>query len=231
MAKSRTKERFMHTIPVFTNAGECGWLVLWKKVPDKVLAELEDTLPDQEDSFSEEEGLGLFFPDALHDDGLDVIESCYENVVWCQDCVEGHPCSAWTVDFDAEGFMPRDPESSESFKSKASAGGGKPFNLKAWIAERKAEWAEYKEVYEDVADIAKQFFEAAKEVRASVAAPPGSMSAAEAATVLGVSWPCDDETLKAAFKKAAMKAHPDREGGSAEKMKRVIAARDALQGS
>lgn len=37
----------------------------------------------------------------------------------------------------------------------------------------------------------------------------------------------DAATVQAAFKKAALKAHPDR-GGSAEEMKKVLAARTVM---
>ena len=38
---------------------------------------------------------------------------------------------------------------------------------------------------------------------------------------LGVARDCDDDALKKAYKKMAMKTHPDRKGGNQEDFKRV----------
>jgi hypothetical protein len=45
--------------------------------------------------------------------------------------------------------------------------------------------------------------------------------------VLGVSWPCSAEELKAAYRRLALRAHPDR-GGSAEEFRRVNEAYERL---
>jgi len=45
---------------------------------------------------------------------------------------------------------------------------------------------------------------------------------------LGVARDCDDDALKKAYKKMAMKTHPDRKGGNQEDFKRVAEAYDCL---
>ena len=56
---------------------------------------------------------------------------------------------------------------------------------------------------------------------------PTKMNAQEAAAVLGVGLPCSESQLKAAFKRAALKAHPDR-GGSDEAMAKINVAMEVL---
>lgn len=55
----------------------------------------------------------------------------------------------------------------------------------------------------------------------------GNMSVEAAAKTIGVSWPVSPEDLEKAFKRAAMKAHPDR-GGSDAAMRVVLTAREVL---
>ncbi len=51
---------------------------------------------------------------------------------------------------------------------------------------------------------------------------------AKAAAEIGVSWPATLEQVDVAFKKAVQERHPDREGGSTERMKAANNARDIL---
>lgn len=53
------------------------------------------------------------------------------------------------------------------------------------------------------------------------------MSPEQAARLLGLSWPCAKDAIAPAFKKAALRAHPDR-GGSDEAMAKINAARETL---
>jgi hypothetical protein len=59
---------------------------------------------------------------------------------------------------------------------------------------------------------------------------PSGMSVKSAAKTLGVEWPVTKEGLEQAFKKAAMKAHPDL-GGSDAAMKALLMAREVLMRS
>jgi len=58
-------------------------------------------------------------------------------------------------------------------------------------------------------------------------AVPSVNEAAAAAAVLGITLPATREVIDEAFKKAALKHHPDR-GGSPEEMKKVLSARKVL---
>lgn len=47
---------------------------------------------------------------------------------------------------------------------------------------------------------------------------------------LGLSWPCSPDDVRAAFKREALRRHPDR-GGNDESLHRAVQARDALLGA
>lgn len=219
----------LHCCPVFTLEGESGALLHWKRVPKKIQEAL-GALPDEEGSWSIEDRIGIFFPDHQIDQGMDLIESSHGNVVWCEDCLEGAPCSCWDgIDFDEIGFMPRSAESGESPKKKQSA----PFDVKRWIEDRKAEWEYYKTqgkaLYETVKDLYGSYAEFRREFEQQIGANAG-MNAAQAAVILGVTLPCTSDGLKRAYGKAVLKAHPDA-GGSAEELSKVMKAHAVLQGT
>ncbi len=56
------------------------------------------------------------------------------------------------------------------------------------------------------------------------------IDAARAAEQLGVEWPCEPDALRAAFRAAVKRAHPDRPGGDAAKLRAIIEAHELLRG-
>lgn len=234
-ASARVRERvekLLHAVPIFTEDGEVGYLIAMKSVPKDMLSTLDDAFPEDPngDSWSHEKGAGIFVPQDLHEGILDTIEEVYfGRVAWCEDCMNGIPCDDVHVDFDAEGFIPRNPKLTTPDTQFSMS------DVKSWIRGRLDEWKQYKQVADDVFDIMQEVYNTVRAERlskgagAAASASAARMTHMQAAEILGVEWPCDEATLKAAFRRAAINAHPDR-GGSEALMKKVLAAREVLVG-
>lgn len=214
------RPRVVHMAPVFaTRTGEPGWLVRTGRRD----APLARHLPglDPELCTWEPPVKAWFVHEDRAEDARDALGAAHDGVVgFCAACVRDG-CGVWR-DLEPWGFARRDADQVEPEPAappeppppprRPADPGGAPLGFD-WVG------------------FAEEFF--ADVLRAPRAAPPppppaaAGMAPADAARVLGVAWPCDRPAAVAAFRRAALAAHPDR-GGSDAAMARVNAAREAL---
>lgn len=217
-AKKKSKPTTVHALPVFAATREPGWLVLTGKKKTEVSKFFHTINPD----FCSWEApvKSWFIHHDRFNDAVDAIEygmADPSGLLFCQDCMEARPCDKWATipKLDYEFREGDDAEYHEEPDAPPPPTEQEPVG---------------EDVVEDFIRGAFRFFEGVKkDHRERVSVPTAAgMTVKEAAAVLGVKWPCSKEEVLVAFRKAALKAHPDR-GGSDVAMARVNRAREVLQ--
>lgn len=162
-------------------------------------------MPAKEAAFDERIGAWV-----ITDDGMEKLTKKLGNASLCRACAKGEPCD--DGDFDEElkkHYTFREIDTDDDDDADEDE-----VTLLEKLIGKLSDGVE-----EFVRNLADEF-PAAGSMR------PDQVAAA--AAVLGITLPATKEAIDEAFKKAAMKHHPDK-GGNAEEMKRVLHARKVLQ--
>lgn len=161
----------------------------------------------------------------------DAVEAATKDAdCWCPKCTEGIPCPVWGRMFaKATGldYIDREPDDVEwpfdDEPAPSASSGRVPPIFSA---------AEVEEAAANAFRFFRDFFDRAMGGGMGGSGPVGSMprpemTTAEAMVVLTLTWPCTKEQLVTAFRREALKAHPDR-GGSEAAIKKVVLARETM---